>query len=369
MKTALNKEKLAKAAIDIYEKSTQRQPSSSYADNRSVASRQQGIQSACNIASAKITAQLKLKLDGTTVNTLSHIHKKDLLTAAGANMNARQEAWDHVEELIATGDNAFTTQELADELTKKGFFTMANPSKKRKESESCVHTANPMPKKMSTFSTATQVALHVPKNSGQHRRHVIGRHTLGQAVYKSKDTISELKKFITDYSDFDSSGSLADCQARCYKILQDHQGNLWVGDGGENSAIGFFTGSVYNWMNSLVKNAASKNMNYINVDEAISELFTINSFDFAKEHNSCLVENVYQFLAANSFIDAASGVEGIDVATLQEYVNSVAVNCEFDPNYETDHYTLAKGLFDSFCVSNYIFSDGTANKFMHSAFA
>jgi hypothetical protein len=110
-------------------------------------------------------------------------------------------------------------------------------------------TTNPLGR--ATFTTRVQQQL--PVQEGEHRRHVIPSHILGQATARSTSPLAEINKFNERWSGQASESE--DARATSYRILHNNLGNLWIGGGGENSAIGFIQSTMFGISDSIVKMA------------------------------------------------------------------------------------------------------------------
>jgi Domain of unknown function (DUF4157) len=111
-------------------------------------------------------------------------------------------------------------------------------------------TTNPLGR--AKFTTQVQKDLSV--GEGEHRRHVIPSHTLGQAAAKSTSSLTEINEFNLRWGG-QSSDSEIDARNNSYNILHNNLDNLWVGEGGENSAIGFIQSTMFNISHLVVKMA------------------------------------------------------------------------------------------------------------------
>jgi hypothetical protein len=279
--------------------------------------------------------------------------KHDILVASGG-MFPVGETWAFVQDAI-DDDQHRTIQELTKELVAKDLLQFRVATARQKSSP---HTSNPMPKVQ--FSAATQAA--VPIAEGQHRRHVIGRHTLGQAVNRSKDDDKYIIDFLERHHRNIPKGR-AQLKIEAYKALQDHVGNLWAGHGGENTAIGFYTAALYNWAKDLFKSETAL------LKEHVDSLQKLSIYSAAKD----AWEKIKYVLVAYLYENSVSSENDQNIliisrdSDLIETITEMAKSCEIDlPQSEMDKkYNVdAMNLFNSFSTSNAIFSDTTADAFM-----
>lgn len=222
------------------------------------------------------------------------------------------------------------------------------------------------PKELNVFSLDTKKA--VPISMGQHRRHIIPRSVLWQAVQRAECNSEEGHQDVIDFLNKCSieTSNMNSCSLyeTAYKILQNHPGNLWAGNGGENSAIGFFPTQLLNTMNSIIVDAEQDEIldNKIEVEKVIDFISEITAtMGFIKGHFEYLKEMLIQLIKNEKSEDGF-----IDINVLLDLVDDFTINCEFDPS--PDLGCMTQNYLDMLCQfsqSSNIFRDNLAYEFMN----
>ena len=220
------------------------------------------------------------------------------------------------------------------------------------------------PKELNVFSSDTKKKVLI--DNGQHRRHIIPRSILWQAVQKaelnSRDHTPVLK-FLAACNIDPHNMSSHNLYETSYRILQDQPGNLWAGAGGENSAIGFFPTFLLNEINSIITSNIEEGIDIscdIDAQLVIKSIMEINSpMHFLEKHFNYLKE-MFVLLIQNESVENC-----ISVNALLDLVDDFVINCEFDPSpFLGDVNMCFLDLMNRMSHSQNIFRDKIANEFM-----
>ena len=86
-------------------------------------------------------------------------------------------------------------------------------------------------------------AASLEGGDGKHRRHVISSSTLGRAIERSNAPLTLVNQFLQRHDGEQVTGTRTldeqIAKRRAWVIVHNHCGNLWIGDGAANVAIGF----------------------------------------------------------------------------------------------------------------------------------
>lgn len=230
------------------------------------------------------------------------------------------------------------------------------------------------PAKFNRFSKRTKNRVKLEK--GEHRRHIIGRHTIRQAIERSElDSIEAMQEFVEKWGG-QASSSVEALLDQAYVLMQDAPGNLWAGDGGQNTAIGFFTGGIYDAAERALDATIQSQSNEAAIDDAssnavpldaiASEIENLNIFDFAKSSFEELKELYWARVLESSTPLSSNGKLFIDADSLIDITYDMASTCEYDPP-ESENQSLWLDVLDELKTSNTIFSSGIADDFMSLA--
>jgi hypothetical protein len=251
------------------------------------------------------------------------------------------------------------------------------------------------PSDLGRFSQRTSTAVPLAA-SGHHRRHVIGRHTLWQAVDRARGTSGADTAAVDAFVAAHGAGARGgNAWERAYSILQDTVGNLWSGDGAQNSAIGFFTGDLFNAVAGLLggASAAPAPADAMDVDPApdgagpstaagpapaapgASDTLALDAILAAIDGIQPKFANLAAEYARLKQIlkehAASIDVDGqVDAGAFLELATDFGRNLELDPPHgdEAEHESWRQ-LFERVSTSSQIFADGTAAAFMAHAHA
>ena len=292
--------------------------------------------------------------------------KSDFFYEVRRSVNSKYAGWhlagegfDSLRKSIDHGHLTFLNADaVADWLVEQGSLRAVNPKRK----------GNPNTRgalaRLNKFSSTTEDMVKI--QDGEHRRHVIGRHTLWQAVERAGEKEREAMANFVRF--WDSKARGGNVLEQAYSILQNAPGNLWPGKGGENSAIGFFTGDIYNIIHSALKAAIKTNdgsagsmadNNFVSLHFLEESLSKSKTFGFADKEYQQLVNQFRHQV----WQEVGEGETSIDADILADIAYGIGSTCEFDPPPD-EKQTLWIGLMDRMRESNAIFSDGTAMSFM-----
>lgn len=273
-----------------------------------------------------------------------------------------------IKELLNSPDpySFDSPKEIADLLVKKNILTIQKPQHWAKQNP---NVSNPY-SQYNVFSKEILQVMKTPVHT--HRRHVIGRHVLGRAVYRAslRGDIESVNQFLIRFGE----NPQGNAYITAYKLLQNHAGNLWIGNDEENVVLGFFTGFAYNYVNTVLEAELQMcelgNESYFLLEDVLSilnETEPICSFGYAisfSESTKALLAE--ELTGASVLID--DEIPAIQVTTFVNIVNDCAENTEFDappeiaPAIEEAFYTQ----FIQISHSLDIFKDGLADAFMNS---
>jgi hypothetical protein len=308
--------------------------------------------------------QRELMLGGEEVQRFGQSQKR-LIMAEAATLDTSSEfvptpeAWEYVDDLVRDPmTHALSARDLASHLVASNLIV---PKPKASHSVS-VHVSHSLSSSSGRFSGATIKSLPVKPNQ-EHRRHVIGRHTLARACERSTDSDDQIRGFISRHKG-NASGSGRALRNEAYRILQDYRGNLWQGDRGENVAAGFFTGDLYQWFDTLL------NKDPPTIEFAFKSLDDISTFGYANKALDDLRTRIKERIKMEFTITDIDTDKVIlrFCWELVEFITETARNCELDlPQKDMKNSYAPKviELFNAFSTRRDIFSsDGIADSFM-----
>jgi hypothetical protein len=331
------------------------------------------VDSPARVANSGPPVQRRLKLDGKEFPRLNLSLKLEISRElAKLEYRPNGETFAYVEDDLILDDEEHDVSlaELVKHLIEHKPALADPPQTKFSGGPVSVHVTHTIPTAMGTFTSATQKNLPVAK--GEHRRHVIGRHTLGRACDRSVHDPGVID-FVQKYGSGVAKNKVGQSwniskdaykitlKNEAYRVLQTHEGNLWVGDAGENTASGFFTGGLYQWFDSILQaNEAPL------LTDALDALYNIPVFGFAAEAMGEQKKVVAESLSERFSEVSQRGIVVKRGEGLAKFILEAARSCEIDLPKKTDpeYQTKMIDLFQRFYDSNQIFTDQTAFEFM-----